>query len=123
MAITAEKALQNNQSILQNFGLGEELDEQSAEIISGGVRERFTIMNSTNDWIYYTLDGKRARLKPHGDTTWTTGKGGRIRFDYDTAKPGIQPKSYNLSNGKIYEFKPNRRTPYRYDIDLYRVGR
>ncbi|WP_168634031.1 hypothetical protein [Dolichospermum sp. UHCC 0684] len=36
MAMTAEKALQNNQSILENFAFGEELDTQSAEIISGG---------------------------------------------------------------------------------------
>jgi len=36
MTITIEKALLNNQSILQNFAFGEEIDEQSAEIISGG---------------------------------------------------------------------------------------
>jgi len=36
MTITVKKALQNNQSILQNFGLVEEIDEQAAEIISGG---------------------------------------------------------------------------------------
>lgn len=36
MAITVEKSLLNNQSILQDFGLVEELDAQSAEIIAGG---------------------------------------------------------------------------------------
>ena len=36
MTITVEKALLNNQSTLENFGLVEELDAQSAEIISGG---------------------------------------------------------------------------------------
>jgi hypothetical protein len=36
MAIKVEKALQNNQSILENFVLVEKLDAQSAEIISGG---------------------------------------------------------------------------------------
>ncbi|MBN3959403.1 hypothetical protein [Nostoc sp. NMS8] len=36
MVITVEKSLLNNQSILQDFGLVEELDAQSAEIISGG---------------------------------------------------------------------------------------
>ncbi|MEH2116534.1 hypothetical protein [Nostoc sp.] len=36
MVITVEKSLLNNQSILQDFGLVEEADAQSAEIISGG---------------------------------------------------------------------------------------
>ena len=36
MAITVEKSLLNNQSILQNFGLVEAIDAQAAEIISGG---------------------------------------------------------------------------------------
>jgi len=36
MTITVEKAQLNNQSTLENFGLVEELDAQSAEIISGG---------------------------------------------------------------------------------------
>ncbi|MDB9436384.1 hypothetical protein PN450_06095 [Dolichospermum lemmermannii CS-548] len=35
-AITVEKALLNNQSILENLVLVEKLDAQSAEIISGG---------------------------------------------------------------------------------------
>ncbi|MBS3025992.1 MAG: hypothetical protein HCA25_02555 [Dolichospermum sp. DET50] len=36
MAITIEKTLLNNQSILQNIALVQEIDEQAAEIISGG---------------------------------------------------------------------------------------
>jgi hypothetical protein len=36
MVITVEKSLLNSQSILQDFALVEELDAQSAEIISGG---------------------------------------------------------------------------------------
>jgi hypothetical protein len=36
MVITVEKALLNNQSTLENFALVEELNAQSAEIISGG---------------------------------------------------------------------------------------
>jgi hypothetical protein len=36
MAITIEKTLLNNQSILHNIASVEELDEQAAEIISGG---------------------------------------------------------------------------------------
>ncbi|MEH1782449.1 MAG: hypothetical protein V7K67_22405 [Nostoc sp.] len=40
MVFTVETAQLNNQSILQNFGLVEELDAQSAEIISGGRNRR-----------------------------------------------------------------------------------
>ncbi|MEH2049839.1 hypothetical protein [Nostoc sp.] len=36
MAITIEKTLLNNQSILQNIALVEEIGEAAAEIISGG---------------------------------------------------------------------------------------
>ena len=55
MTMTVETALLNNQSILQNFGFGEEIDEQTAEIISGGKAEIiprgdevFSIRNNTN---------------------------------------------------------------------------
>ncbi|MEH2049841.1 hypothetical protein [Nostoc sp.] len=40
MVFTVETAQLNNQSILQNFGLVEEIDAQSAEIISGGRNRR-----------------------------------------------------------------------------------
>ncbi|MBE9001912.1 hypothetical protein IQ274_27855 [Nostoc sp. LEGE 12447] len=36
MAITIATTLLNNQSILENIALVEEIDEQAAEIISGG---------------------------------------------------------------------------------------
>ncbi|MBD2609280.1 hypothetical protein H6G81_33445 [Scytonema hofmannii FACHB-248] len=36
MAITIEQTLLNNQSILEKIALVEEIDEQAAEIISGG---------------------------------------------------------------------------------------
>ncbi|MBS3025993.1 MAG: hypothetical protein HCA25_02560 [Dolichospermum sp. DET50] len=123
MAMTAEKALQNNQSILQNFGLVEELDEQAAEIISGGQTERFTIRNKTRYDITYILDGKRSTLHPGDAVKWRTGRGGIIRFDSDALRPGEQKKEYDLSNGGIYEFQDDRTTPYQYDLDLYWVRR
>ena len=56
MTITVEKALLNNQSILENFAFGEELDAQAAEIISGGA-EGFIIRNATGSQLTYTVDG------------------------------------------------------------------
>lgn len=57
MTITVEKSRLNNQSILQNFALVEELDEQAAEIISGG--DKVTIENKTGCDILFRLDGKQ----------------------------------------------------------------
>jgi hypothetical protein len=120
MAMTAEKALQNNKSILQNFGLGEELDEQAAEIISGG-SERFLIRNRTKYQIRYTVDGATSVMQPGEADRWISFKGGKITFDTDSGQ-GIKRKSYNLSDNKLYEFQPNKRTRNPNDIDLYRVG-
>ena len=61
MTITLEKALLNNQSILENFALGEEIDAQAAEIISGGY-EVFTINNNTGYDITQVLDGTALRF-------------------------------------------------------------
>ena len=54
MAMTVETAQLNNQRILQSFGLGEEIDAQAAEIISGGY---VTIKNTTNQPITYSMNG------------------------------------------------------------------
>jgi len=120
--MTVEKALVNNQSILQNFGLVEEIDEQAAEIISGGY-ERFSIKNATRYNITYIVDGKRITVQPGQGHQWTTNRGGRIRFDRDAGRPGEQKKEYDLSDGGRYEFKDDRQTAYQYDIDLYKVCR
>jgi hypothetical protein len=122
MAITVEKALLNNQSILQNFGLVEELDEQAAEIISGGY-EVFTIRNKTGYDITHVLDGKAFLIKPNESWVYTAYNGGIIKLDTDGRNDKKEFQSYNLSDGKIYEFQDNKYTRGNpYDIDLYRVG-
>ncbi|MBS9385640.1 hypothetical protein VB638_15530 [Dolichospermum sp. UHCC 0684] len=124
MAITAEKALLNNQSILQNFGLVQEIDEQAAEIISGGY-ERFTIKNETEGNIYYYVDGTRTKrefAKPGTSSVWTTFGKGTIKFDTDERDDVINWKEYNLDSGRVYAFRENKSTSDPFDIELYAVG-
>lgn len=122
MPITVEKTLLNNQSILQNFGLVEELDEQAAEIISGGY-EVFTIRNKTQYNITHVLDGTAFLIKPNETWRYTAYQGGIIQLDTDGRDAYKEFKSYNLSDGEIYEFQDNNYTAGNpYDIDLYRVG-
>ncbi|MEH2116535.1 hypothetical protein [Nostoc sp.] len=122
MVFTVETAQLNNQSILQNFGLVEEIDEQVAEIISGGY-EVFTIRNNTGYDIKHKLDGKLFRMKPNQESVYTTYNGGIIQFDADMRGGYQRWKSYNLRDGKIYEFKDNGKTAGNpYDINIYRVG-
>lgn len=114
--------MSNNQNILEDFGLLEELDEQAGETITGGY-EVFTVTNKTKYDISYFLDGKLSKVeKPGQGLVWTTSKGGIIKFDTDSRDKYVQYKSYNLSDGKKYEFQDNKKTignPY--DIDLYVV--
>jgi hypothetical protein len=118
MAMTLETAQLNNQSILESFGLVEELDEQAAEIISGGL-ERFSIKNETQNPIYYTLDGVRSVIKPGQEHRIRTDLGGDIRFDGDSRDTVVRPKGYDLRDSGRYVFystatnNPNK-------IDLYR---
>lgn len=118
MTMTVETAQLNNQSILQNFGLVEELDEQAAEIISGGY-ERFTIKNSTNNRISYTVDGVQSAIKPGQEQTISTNMGGKIIFDSDDRNEVINVKGYNLSDSGKYEFIPDRNTKNPSDFNLY----
>lgn len=83
MTIAGETTLFNNQSILQNFAFGEEINEQAAEIISGGV-ERFTLKNDTQKAIIYTVDDVAWIIQPGEEHTVITDMGGKIRFDGDT---------------------------------------
>ncbi len=106
MTVTVEKALLNNQSILQNFALGEEIDAQAAEIISGGY-ETFTIKNGTNKGISYTVDGVRSVIKPGEEQKIGTNLGGKIRFDSDPSKEVLSLKGYDLSDAGKYEFLPD----------------
>ncbi|MEH2305807.1 hypothetical protein [Nostoc sp.] len=117
MAITAEKTLLNNQSILQNFCLVEELDEQAAEIISGGY-DTFTVKNKTNRFIPHRLDGSYYVIRP-GEERIYAGDPGMIEFDTDTRPFHYKPKSWPLVNGKTYEFRDDNSTPESYDIDIY----
>ena len=123
MVITVEKALQNNQSILQNFGLVEEINEQAAEIISGGFGV-FTIRNNTGYDITYVLDGTAFLIKPGEESTYTSAySGGIIEFDADSRDDNVPYKSCDLEDGQIYEFRDNTSTPNNlYDIDLSRVS-
>lgn len=118
MAMTVEKAQLNNQSILQNFALGEEIDEQAAEIISGGAVEKFRIKNATDVSISYTMDGVETIIKPGQEHRIFTEKGGNIKFDRDTRKSIIIPAGYNLSNGKQYEFRTNSKNSKRINLNL-----
>jgi hypothetical protein len=122
MTITVEKALLNNQSILQNFGLVEEIDEQAAEIISGGY-EVFSIRNKTNYNITHVLDGTAFLIQPGEEWIYTAYNGGTIDFDVDGRDDHNLSKLYNLEDGEIYEFQDNNYTTGNpYDIDLYRVS-
>jgi hypothetical protein len=122
MAITAEKALLNNQSILQNFALVEEINEQSAEIISGGY-EVFTIRNTTGSMVICNLDGSDITMQPGEEFTYSTYSRGIIEFDADSRDDNVPYKSCDLEDGQIYEFRDNTSTPNNpYDIDLYRVS-
>lgn len=102
MAITVEKALLNNQSILQNFGLVEEIDEQAAEIISGG--KEFRIKNNTSRFIYHRLDNSYYLITPGEDRKYTSDTG-IIEFDADKRFFSYQPKSMPLDETLKYEFQ------------------
>ncbi|MBX9257935.1 hypothetical protein H1Q63_29095 [Desmonostoc muscorum CCALA 125] len=120
MAMTVETAQLNNQSILHNFGLVEEIDEQAAEIISGG-REKFRIANNTQYRITHNLDGTLFTIQPGETWDYDTPYNGIIQFDIDGRDYVTVNQSYNLSNGQIYEFQNNEYTANPYDIDLYQV--
>ncbi|MBS3025991.1 MAG: hypothetical protein HCA25_02550 [Dolichospermum sp. DET50] len=109
MAITEKKSLQNNQSILQNLALVEELDEQAAEIISGGIR--CTIRNKTRyDIAYRLVGGKQSLLRP-GEIVQLMTRGQREKIEFDS-------KEYNLFDKGIYEFREKKTI---HDIYLHRV--
>ncbi len=112
----------NNETILKNFALVEELDEQASETISGGY-EVFTLVNKTRYNITYILDGKKFLHKPNESWIWTAYKGGKITFDTDGRAGYKESKTYNLSDGRKYEFQDNLSTPGNpYDIELYKVA-
>ena len=107
-----------------------DLNQQDAETVSGGIlgipnpfsKEKFTIYNQTNLRIPYKVDGKETSY-PYGGSqvTWTTNKGGKISFDYDVGKSGVQLRKFNLENGRKYAFRYDTRTSYAHDIELYDI--
>lgn len=101
----------------------QELDNETAETVSGGAVERFIIANRTNGRIPYTVDGRRTpNPNPGAVIQWTTGGGGIVAFDYDVLRPGVQLRKRDLSNNGQYAFLPDTRTPYRGDIDIFRTA-
>ncbi|BAY22420.1 hypothetical protein NIES2100_21830 [Calothrix sp. NIES-2100] len=118
MTITVEKNQLNNQSILQNFAFGEEIDEQAAEIISGGT-EKFRIKNTTSQAISYTMDGVECVIQPGQEQRIVTDMGGIVKFDRDTRDKQVRAKGYDLSDSEQYEFQV---APYNSNrINLYWV--
>ena len=117
--------MSSNQSLLQEFDLVEELNEQAAEIISGGY-EVFTIKNETKYNVDYSVDDKQTKsqyAKPNTSSVWTAYKGGIIEFDIDGRNDYKELKKYNLADGGVYAFRDNKATKGNpYDIDLYRIG-
>ena len=111
-----------NQSLWSEFDAVEELSEQAAETISGG-QEVFTIYNKTGYNITHVLDGKAFGIKPKEGWVYTTYRGGIIKFDADSRSGYIQNKTYNLSEGRVYEYQDNKSTRGNpYDIELYTVA-
>ena len=113
MAITVETALVNNQSILQNFGLVEEIDEQAAEIISGGY---ITIKNTTNQPITYSIDGVSTVIKSGATQKIVTQLDGDLRFDRDIRDERVRVRAYDLEDSHAYEFRNDPQSGNRIDI-------
>jgi hypothetical protein len=123
-----------NQNLWSEFGAVEELSEQAAENISGGgifgtpfkqaySQEVFTITNKTDYNITHTLDGTAFTILPNESYVYTTHKYGTESFDTDSRAGYYQQKTYDLSDGAVYEFQNNNNTPGNpYDIDIYRVA-
>ncbi|AFY89185.1 hypothetical protein [Chroococcidiopsis thermalis] len=106
-----------------NQDLFVDFNEKDAETVSGGAVERFTVFNRTNARIPYAVDGLRTpNQNPNSEVRWTTTRGGIIEFDFDVRRPGVQLRRYNLSNNRQYTFRPDTRTPYTGDINLYRTA-
>lgn len=112
----------DTQSILEALDLVKELNDETAEVISGGQVGSNTafllpqdniikINNKTNLPVYLDLDfgGTRwqdYRLGSGQSQTFSSGGTGAI-IDYDESfcQPGIQARSYSLTASKQYDFK------------------
>jgi hypothetical protein len=122
MTMTVGTAQLNNQSILQNFALVEEINEQAAEVISGG---SVTIRNTIGRFVLYRLDGSTQtnRLEPGQEINLPANDGRRIEFDMYAESPTLLLyRPYTLADGQRYEFQSNNDTARRDDIDIYPVS-
>ncbi|MEH2257535.1 hypothetical protein [Nostoc sp.] len=110
-----------NQSCLESFDLIEELDEQAAETISGGY-EVFSIKNTVGFDVNFSLDDTSFTLPANETWIYTAYSGGTIEFDSDKRGGYEQYKTYNLADGKVYEFQDNPSPGNPYDFDIYSVA-
>ncbi|OKH15941.1 hypothetical protein FACHB389_35570 [Nostoc calcicola FACHB-389] len=81
------------------------LNQEDGETINGGVEEKFTIKNKTNFDITHLVDGVSWTLKPNESVDWTAWGGGILKFDTDGRNDYVNERSYDLENGKKYEFQ------------------
>lgn len=112
----------DTQSILEAFDLVKELNDETAEVISGGQVGSVTsslvsqdniikINNKTNLPVYLDLDfaGKRwqdFRLGSGQSYTFSSrGTGAIIDYDESYCIPGIQDRTYSLTASKQYNFR------------------
>ncbi|MFN6461497.1 MAG: hypothetical protein RMZ41_006565 [Nostoc sp. DedVER02] len=111
MAMTMETAQLNNQSILESFGLVEELNEQAAEIISGGVIN-FTVENATSRFVWHRLNNSTNVITPGEKRTCASNTNpGIIEFDANPRLFGIQLTSKEVVAGGTYKFQPKATDP------------
>ncbi|MEH2271081.1 MAG: hypothetical protein V7K68_22135 [Nostoc sp.] len=93
MAITSEKTLLNNQSILEKITLVEEIDEQAAEIISGG--QSVNVLNkeiSTFEDSPPKVGEDKEKDKEKDDETLSSGSVQQTNFAF------VQNRSWRISN-------------------------
>lgn len=82
------------------------LNEEDGEIISGGY-EKFTLKNKIdNIRVGYSIDGgNEVYLQPYETREVSTFGEGIIKFDTDGRNDYLNYRSYNLEDGKTYEFQ------------------
>lgn len=111
----------DTQSILEAFDLVKELNDETAEVISGGQsgatqflvpqNNIIKINNQTNLPVYLDLDfgGTRwqdFRIASGQSYTFSSrGTGAIIDYDESFCQPGIQGRSYSLTASKQYNFR------------------
>lgn len=81
------------------------LNQEDGEIISGG---DIGIKNDTNDTVKYTVDGQQTMFGGPGQSSiWSNAGGKRITFDADARNDYVNNRTYTLTDGQNYAFKPD----------------